>query len=526
MKRKIVNLFQILAIAAMAFTSNSCSDLLNDPLKDKETGEDVSLLLVDLNFFDTKVTFKFEDFDTGDLLVGQDITAILAGENAEQFVSVFGEKKEEYTTSSGILELYLDPAYTFTGTPIQLDVFAYSEPDYLSEPTSFEISEAGERTIVVKMIDWSKSENALKSALAATITVVQDNTTIRISEKLINKTDAYGYTTLKQYYYRNISDPNRSKRNALQKLYDFYVQRYNDNLTKNPTLANLYLAKANATKAKIDALSAPPVGPDVKLTATSISIDEKTLDYWGFDNNKGKVVTLKAGETTHTAYKQNNLGKCASGLTVKISCPDLDAGDNTSSADFKYKIEFSDGTELNGEIGGTFSDLSTKGAKIEPIYYPANSKITLTLEENPQYTFDTPSQTNLDPCGVATFVAKKKTGFTTFKFSTSYSCLSSSVALKYTGKGYVKNKTKNTGEEFFDLVAGQFTLNLIKGDQYELTVIIDSKAYSMNLDTNNILGATVSDSNISSFSILPGSEGENSYKVDFKLNNDDLCSKL
>ena len=525
MKRKILNLFQIVAITAMAFTSNSCSDLLNDPLKDKNTGEDINLLLVDLNFFDTKIILKFQDFDTGELLTGQNITAAVVGNNADKFVNLFGEKKEMYETSSGIMELYLDPSYTFTGTPIQLDVFAYSEPDYLSEPTSFEISEAGERTIVVKMIDWSKSAPVLKSAMAdATINVEIENNDENIKTKPIPGIDANGYTKVVQYNYRIPYDEYASTRSTYKTISDRY-KKYADDNAENPSLASYYLSTSNRFLKLYNALPAPPTTPDVKLTATNISVDEKTLDYWGFDNNKGKEVTLKGGEAAYTTYK-SNLEKCESGLTIKISCPDLDAGDKTSSADFKYKIEFSDGTELNGEIGGTFSDLSTTGAKIEPIYYPANSKITVTLEENPQYTFDTPSQTNLDPCGVATFVAKKKTGFTTFKFSTSYSCLSSSVALKYTGKGYVKNKTKNTGEEFFDLVAGQFTLNLIKGDQYELTVIIDSKAYSMNLDTNNILGSTVSDSNISSFSISPDTEGENSYKLDLKLNNDDLCSKL
>ena len=193
MKRKIVNLFQILAITAMVFTSNSCSDLFNDPLKDKDTGEDINLLLVDLNFFDTKVTFKFEDYDTGELLTDYDISVALAGNNTDKFVSLFGEKKEEYETSSGILELYLDPAYTFTNEPIQLDVFANADPAYLSAPTSFEISSAGERTIVVKMINWDNSEK-LKSALATTITVEKDNTDVTIAEKLINKTDANGYT--------------------------------------------------------------------------------------------------------------------------------------------------------------------------------------------------------------------------------------------------------------------------------------------------------------------------------------------
>lgn len=499
MKRKIINLFKVLAITAMAFTSNSCSDLFNDPLKDKETGEDINLLLVDLNFFDTKVTLKFEDIETGELLTGTEITAGLKGDMADSFVNIFGEKSVAFTTSSGIMEFYLDPSVTPENSPMELEAIALAQPLWISAPTSFEITSSGERIIVVRMIDWANSTN-VKSAKLNNANNVDINVTISPWEdtreydisKYQNKDGEYNL--VKEYFTDAESQP-----------------------SIDPMMCLVFF--------QCESTPSNPITFNCKTNSIS-GIDEKLVSFWGFKETNSKNTTVNSGTTLTTAYKLNDLSKCDNGLTIKISCPDLDAGDNTSSADFKYKIEFSDGTSQSGEIGGTFSDLSTKGAKIEPIYYPANSKITLTLEGNPQYTFDTPSQTNLDPCGVATFVAKKKTGFTTFKFSTSYRCLSSSVALKYTGKGYIKNKTKNTGEEFFDLVAGQFTLNLIKGDQYQLTVIIDSKAYSMNLDTNNILGSTVSDSNISSFSISQDTEGENSYIVEFKLNNDDLCSKL
>lgn len=530
MKERIYKPILMSLLVGILFLTSGCKDLLNNPLKDKETGEDVTLLLLDLNFFDTKITFKFEDFDTGDLLVGTDITAFLAGLESDQFVSVFGEKKEEYKTSSGILELYLDPAYTFTDSAIQLDIVAFADPAYISEPTSFEISGPGEKTIVVRMVNWDDAEEELKSALAATITVVKDNTAARISEKLINKTDASGYTTLKQYYYRN-SDPYAGRRATYKILFDKYMELYNKWKDKYPTKANKYREKAQKYQDKSNELPAPPVFPDVKLTATSISLDEKTLEYWGFDNNKGKQTTIKGGETAYTAYKQNGLEKCKTGLTIKVTSPDVTSADLTASTSFDYTIDFSDGTQKTGSISGSFKDLAEKGNKIEPIYYLKDSKITVTLKENSQFKFDAPSQSNLDPCGEVTFVAKKKPNLVSYNFNVTYTCPNLPVGLSYSGTGLLSNadSKKQPQNEVFSLTTGGFSCALTKGDSYSVSVLIENVGYSFSINTNDIKGSLSGqsiDGNTVSNVDVSGSDASG-YTVNITVSlTDKVCGKI
>ncbi len=523
MKRYLNKTMKMLAVlVATLFFTVGCSDLFNNPLQDKETGEDLTLLLLDLNFFDTKLILKFEDFDTGDLLVGESISTIMVGAEADQFVTVFGEKKNEHTTSSGILELYLDPAYTFTDTPIELEIMAFSDPLRTSSPTSIEINEAGEQIVIVRMIDWSKSASVLKSAMTnVTIDVDQEGGTVR-EKNLEEASGANGYINLVEYFYIAPNDRYASSRAAYKNAYDSWMISY------HRTGWQSFLDAAYTWLTLLNALPAPPATPDVILTATSISLDENTLEYWGFSNDIGKEITLKVGEKNHTTYKRSSISKCDNGLTIKVNAPDLPNGDKTSNSSFKYKITFSDNSTLNGQIGGSFDNLSTTGRKISPIYYPtADSKVSITLTENSQYTLEQATQ-NLDsPCGEVTFIAKKKPNLVDYKFLVTYSC--DIAGLAYSGIGLFKNLSKGTQPEIFSLSTGGFSLKFEKGDRYEITVIIDNVPYSMTIDTNNIQGSlegqSIDGNRIRKVTVNGSDDVGYNVKIDVVLTGD-LCQKI
>ena len=332
---------------------------------------------------------------------------------------------------------------------------------------------------------------------------------------------------LKQYYYRN-SDPYSGRRATYKRLYDIYMGYYEKFKSINESRANFYLSIAQSWQDKLNALPAPPSFPDVNLTATSISLDEKTLEYWGFDNNRGKQITLKGGETAFTTYKQNGLSKCTSGLTIKVTSPDVSSDDKTSSSSFNYTINYSDGTATTGAISGSFHNLKTTGNKVEPINYPTNNpQVTVTLQENSQFTFEQASQTLSSPCGEVTFVAKKKQNLVNYNFVITYTC--SVAGLSYSGTGLFQNTTKGTEKETFSLSAGGFSLNLIRGDQYQLSVIIDNDAYSLNIDTNDIYGSLLDQSLDGNRVVAVSVTGNDAsgYKVQIIVRiTDELCNKI
>ena len=64
MKKKLniqANIVSLLISTILLMSASSCEDLFNDPLKDKDTGEDITVLLLDRNFINTKLKIWFVD---------------------------------------------------------------------------------------------------------------------------------------------------------------------------------------------------------------------------------------------------------------------------------------------------------------------------------------------------------------------------------------------------------------------------------------------------------------------------------
>lgn len=458
MKKKILNTTKTLAIMmALMFTLGGCSDLTNNPLKDKETGEDLSLVLLDLDFFDTKLVIKFEDFDTGDLLIGEDITAGIRGNHSDSFVNLFGEKNEVYTTSAGIIELYLDPAFNIEATPLELDIVAVGDPLWISTPTSFEVNETGEQTIIVQMINWDKSAS-LKSA-SVTNDVGIDVTIDPWSDTnshILNLKSYGAYNLVESFYLDEETGPS----------INLMCMIYGINCGGNEPERTIH-----------------------KCTATRLSgIDEELVSFWGFADHNSKYVELGSGSTLYSAIKRNNVEKCQGGTTIKITSADIDDSDKISSSSFKYSILFDDGTKKEGELSGTFADFAN-GKKTGSFYYPKDKPVTISLLENSQYEFEQTSQSLNSPCGEVTFIAKKKSGLVNYNFNMEYSCEGTPVGLTYSGTAILKNLSKpNIKSEIVTLSTGNFSLQLIPGDIYNFSVIIKNQPYSFTISTGDIDG--------------------------------------
>ncbi|NOR76745.1 MAG: hypothetical protein GQ525_16500 [Draconibacterium sp.] len=97
----------IILIFAILFLSG-CGEYLDNPLIDKETGEDISLLIIDFNFFKTSMTYKFLDASDGTRIT-KEAKINFTGQNGNDIVTFAGEKKDIFYTSEGQLELTIDP---------------------------------------------------------------------------------------------------------------------------------------------------------------------------------------------------------------------------------------------------------------------------------------------------------------------------------------------------------------------------------------------------------------------------------
>lgn len=155
-------------------TISGCSSYLDNPLKDRETGEDINLLVIDFNFFDTQISVKLTDASDGSL-VNVPATLQFTGENGNDIVTFTGEKRTEYSTSQGQLEVTVDPNVTISeNSPLKFAVNVQAE-GYENVSKGFQIQSEGKKTIELKLAKIADQED---SDLGGDVNVGDGDTTI------------------------------------------------------------------------------------------------------------------------------------------------------------------------------------------------------------------------------------------------------------------------------------------------------------------------------------------------------------
>lgn len=127
-----------------------CSDYLDNPLKDRNTGEDINLLIIDFNFFNTRLTYKLIDAADGSA-VTEPATLRFSGKNGDDIVTFTGEKKPEYETTEGQLELTVDPNVAISGnSPFEYAITVEAE-GYNTLTKGFQLNNEGKKTVELRL---------------------------------------------------------------------------------------------------------------------------------------------------------------------------------------------------------------------------------------------------------------------------------------------------------------------------------------------------------------------------------------
>lgn len=120
-KIKINRVRSILSIVLILILSG-CGEYFTDPLIDKETGEEINMLIVDFNFFKTSMTYRLLDAADGEPIKGE-AKMSFTGKNGNDIITFAGEKKGEFYTSQGQMELTIDPNVSISdGSPVEFAV--------------------------------------------------------------------------------------------------------------------------------------------------------------------------------------------------------------------------------------------------------------------------------------------------------------------------------------------------------------------------------------------------------------------
>jgi hypothetical protein len=149
-------LFFIVLIASLA----GCGEMLDNPTIDKDTGEDISLLLIDFNFFDTRASFTLIDASDNSSITST-ATIWFTGNNANDIVNFAGEKNDSYTTSEGQLELTFDPnVEVSSSSPLEFTVHVEID-GYQTYSQGLQINSEGIKTFELPMSTESDGEDTV-----------------------------------------------------------------------------------------------------------------------------------------------------------------------------------------------------------------------------------------------------------------------------------------------------------------------------------------------------------------------------
>ncbi|WP_321346167.1 hypothetical protein [uncultured Draconibacterium sp.] len=160
MRNNLNHIYKIILGLFIVTAFWGCGEMLDDPTIDKDTGEDINLLIVDFNFFTTRMDFRLIDANDNSLIT-KSAKIWFTGENANDIVNFAGEKNQEYITPQGQIELSIDPNITPSGsTPFTYAVNVEIE-GYQPFSQGIEVLSEGKKTYELMLVKASNENDTM-----------------------------------------------------------------------------------------------------------------------------------------------------------------------------------------------------------------------------------------------------------------------------------------------------------------------------------------------------------------------------
>lgn len=151
MKREVIQIVnKFLALFLLTILFSGCSGIFDNPLKDKDTGEDIHLLVLDFNFFDTRIAVKLLDATTGEMIQAK-ASVNFSGINSNDVVTFAGKRKKDFITTQGQIEVAVDPNVSITeSSPFQFSISVDAD-GYHRISKSFQLKSDGKKTVEIHL---------------------------------------------------------------------------------------------------------------------------------------------------------------------------------------------------------------------------------------------------------------------------------------------------------------------------------------------------------------------------------------
>ncbi|HSO89398.1 MAG TPA: hypothetical protein VLQ91_22790 [Draconibacterium sp.] len=525
MKNTIKINLLISIVLMMVILTPACDDYFVNPLKDKDTGEDINLLILDFNFFKTRMAYKIADAKTGEIINTEAIIKF-TGKNANDIVTYAGEKNQEYQTSVGQLELTTDPNIAISeNSPFEFTINVEIN-GYSPFSKAISIQSEGIKTYELELSKLSdQSETELTGDIDFGVDTVFHFIVSPFKSAMVSETPyKIGYTiTLSnllkftdesnQLLFKNKGEALNAYKNDPENFIKITISSFND-YQPGIEFVEIDGKKRNALFHKLETgnlsslmIAGKKVGSLNGGTITSECTNPsdflpKILTFVNFENNSWKMTgtiinhnTLNFGYTLATVSKEE---LCAKG----------------SSITFKSNVisSFAIAADVFDQENKLVTTISFKGKFPETFVIenvPAKAVKLVFRENNPSFKAIQPLQIGNFCGGNYEVLVEPATGYQQYQVVLKAMCRDNkevAIAPTYNAEVKLKNSAIWQG---INMIGGVVDVLGKPNEDYELRLLWKSEweysSYSTRFDANgNYLGVPVKDAKVQSKKLNDG----------------------
>lgn len=500
-----------------------------------EQGIDIPLVLVDLNFLDTKVNLRLIDIDTEDLKDEERLTVeVYANKN---IINLKGNYTNRFVVEDGTLTFSVDPNEEITpGNPLLLqlkasnatigsderaytltrkndhfiDLAVYEKDQIVALVETYETNPEGVEQAVAQVIEESNSNSGEAQVIVETEAVIlvngenlsesdaeitYENTlsqSILITEQETYQETENSYTdvlptmndlgivpTTEIYYGANtLTEESETTPTTEDLTFSFGTTSSGRSLIEGDQLLVSYSYTEGGTTYDILEI--------LLATGTLIRYSSITTDGYSYSNaidsfsNVNQIVVPAGSLLNYAAIGRAVEGyeSCDEGVQIEIVMPE---GANGSTITYDL---FN-----NGVLKATGTEPVTAGAnsfQSSVFSYNSNYTNTVKIDDTPQYDIE-PNEIALTGCSSTySFSATPIVSLNKYNLSASFNCYGEQLAATPTVLGYIRLKgaTEDADWQPFTFESGFISFYLLPGTEYEVKGDFDETEYSFEFTTS------------------------------------------
>jgi len=502
MKNKINN-WRIVLLVVLVSMLSGCGEMLDDPTIDKNTGEEINFLIVDFNFFTTRVSYKLVDVSDNSVVTSS-AKIWFTGANANDIVNFAGEKNETYTTSQGQMELTFDPNVAVSASsPLEITVHVEVN-GYEDFSQGIQINSVGKKTFELLLTKESSGNGDILTGTedddSFIFSIVENTKSAKVLEQsyqIIYKITKSDLLKCKDYYgqfiFSSEAEMMAAYTNDPEHFLLMSIKKYN----QHPLIIDRLLIDGTSQMVSFQKLETGRImdlnlgGRKVTdlnggvITQTGTYSDEPQPDVFGFTEFKTEGWEVIGTTLNHTAlnskYTLSSASLdvlCLTGTSIKftsnaVSSFSIDADFYDANQDLITTINF------KGDFPETFT--------LENV--PAKSATAVFRTNNPSFK-TIPSLEIASLCSGSYEVdVEASDGYEEYQIALKALCSDNkSVAVAPTYSGEMKIKNSNDPWQGIDMKGGivnimakpdqEYDLRLLWNDEYETTT------FSTQFDAN------------------------------------------